>query len=182
MTENENFGYLVVRRDRPKDEPWAVGDPVHVYPLLEHLDLSDVDPDYEPLSDDSFDPHRAAITAGPLIESMRTNLREVGRVNCRCASKGKKGKPQRYLAIALANTVDGRIWVLIRPENLPAAHREHLVKPSSAWPMHCEPNGAPHVQLTTCSNCRQHSAIFLTASTWGGVALGRPTLSSQVAE
>ncbi len=148
-------GYLVMRRGLLRSEPWKPGQEVESYELLEPLPTP-VPPN--PSNAQPWDAHAYAESMAPFvrqsIESGATRLQAKHRCTCRSAP-----------TIA-AETVDtsGHVWVLIyRGESVPPAFRrqDHTSAPV-AWPLHREPNGWAHVDLTTCHRCRQVWCVALT--------------------
>ena len=162
-------GFIVIRRGQPTSAPAAAGDLVDVYPLGAPLDLTQAAGAGVPGAD--FDPHRAAHAFGPMLRT--AGLREVGRVSC------AEGHEPRSLAIAYANTA-GRVWVLVRPERVPKAHRGSRLPGPSAWPLHTEPNGVPHVEITSCGRCRRTWALAITERGLTRVDMARPLYSRRV--
>ena len=166
MTENGN---LYIRRGKPTSDPYVGGDIVDVYPLGSPLNLGHVQHLATPPSD-GFDPHLAAHTFGPLLRD--AGLREVDRLSCDEGHEQHRGT----LAIAYVNT-DGRVWVWVSPEHVPKEHRGRRLTGGSGWPLHNEPNGGPHIQMTSCRQCRRSWVVALTERGMTQVDVSRPLLS-----
>ena len=174
--EQAPHGFLVLRRGRPPEEPFQAGDLVDVYPLVAPLDLTAVSPTL-PVLPPPADPHAAARTIGAVVHRARKRLREVSRFTCDC--KGTTDPPSLATAVVAD---DDRLWVLVRQERVPAAFRQGRGTGPTAWPLHSEPNGAPHVEMTSCGACRRTWAIALTPTSVTPVAVDRPLFSRRVAE
>lgn len=173
--EGQHHGFLVVRRSAPGGLPFTPGQVVDVYPLAAPLDLSDLSS--QPLLiEPPPNPHELAHRLGDELHRARRRLDVVHRLSCDC--KGLTDPP----TLATAVIAEKQLWALIGREKVPAAFRAGRLPGPSAWPLHSEPNGAPHVEVTSCGACRRTWAIALTATSITRVDLARPLYSRSVVE
>lgn len=170
---SEGYGYFVIRRGIPHSVPFAAGQVVDVYPLAAPLDLSSVGP--LPAGARTEDVHALAHRYGPEIQHAdKESRREIknSSLHCDCPTT------PRLVAVYVYR---GMVWVVVRREKVPAEFRspDRHATPS-AWPLHNEPNGAPHVELTTCGTCRKAWAVAITEGGATLVDLARPLYSRRV--
>lgn len=168
-------GYIVARRGLPVSLEWEAGQDVETYELLEPL--PETLPKRLTGARQPFDAHAHARRCAPSVrEGMKAGtLRETGRHTCSC--------PSSPSLVTEAVAPDGRRWALItRPEVIPPAFRragDHDTGPS-AWPLHREPSGTPHIDFARCRRC---GAVYCVALTESEVRLirTRPVYGARVA-
>lgn len=170
MSDSLPGGWIIVGRDG--QEHWSSGDKTESYPVLDVVDqFKDIDSQWTPGPDDNLFPHdearKVAVLAGDGIQADRL----ISELRCPC--KLRNGK-----VVARVRVRNGRLWVWVRPQRFPERQQaENSVKsePSPAyWPAHREPNGSPHVSLTTCPACKRHAAVVITETGATLHRLGRP--------
>lgn len=139
------LAYLARAVDKDTHEPWAVDDdfdgyvPVEPYAYRRRPSRREwsVHPHLLPLPDD--------------LESSRVLATHW----CDC-------KRPTALARVLAGS-DGRAWALIRPERIPRPARRdgHMVDDDIAAPLHCDANGTPCIQVSSCKPCGQRWLVLI---------------------
>lgn len=147
-----DFGAIVVGRGKDPREAWKVGDATDVYVLAEPLPLSPARA-VQGLVPANW--HAVAEKLGPTLRRLAPNLPEVKQLLCHCP-----GTPRLARVVEAAF---GQQWALIHAERVPPAFRNDQ-RPTGdlAWPLHTEPTGYPHVEITSCKRCGARWVIALT--------------------
>jgi hypothetical protein len=174
MSDDNEHGYIVIRRGKPAAEPFLAGHLVDVYPLDAPLDLSGHSRRRGVWAGPES-PHAAANRLGEAVTVAAPRLPELARLTCPCSETDP-----RTLARVLAGP-DGHAWALIAREKVPAAFRAGRRDQSLPLPLHSEADG-PHVELTTCPKCRRSWAVVLTWTSVTRVDVSRPLYSRRVVE
>lgn len=169
-----NFGFLVSRRGMPAEIEWKPGQSAETYELLAPLPTTEAVP---------FDParrlnaaHDEARRIAPTIRGMLRSkeFRRLRVLTCTC--------PKSTALVTLCVGPDGRKWALItqRESIPPAFRREDDDRQPKAWPLHREPTGSPHIELSTCPRCRRVWCVALTESS-AELIPTRPTYGAVIA-
>lgn len=86
--------------------------------------------------------------------------RVVKRYGCTCRRKSK--------SFVTAYAFPDGIRVLVEPQFFPRDHRDEVNTIRSEkprlWPLHREPTGQPHLELTTCKHCKRHWVVQIDQS------------------
>lgn len=172
-----SYGYVYARRGLPASTQWAGGQDVEGYELLAPLPET-AEPSLQQVqySRVPLDAHGRAIRDAPAVrEDLKAGrARVVHRHTCTC--------PASPSLVTELVAPDGTRWALItRPEIIPPAFRrdeDHETGPS-AWPLHREPNGHPHIAFARCRRC---GSVFVVALTDTLVSLipTRPVYGARV--
>ncbi len=169
------YGHIVIRRGLPTSVPFEAGQQVDRYTLEAPLPMSRELSKMRPRQ--QGDPHELARRVGAIVKAQRKTLRVVDRVLCDCPpTKGRN----RSGTLAVVYAFGERPWIHINPEKRPSGFRSSTgTYAPTAWPMHREPNGSPHVEMTTC-RCRRTRAIVLTKQDVFRVHISRPAYDLRV--
>lgn len=143
--ERVPVGYIARSVDKDAAEPWQVD---------EELD------GYEPVEPYSYLPRPARKAWSvhphmvPLPEDWQSWRVEQTRW-CECR------RPAALVRIKAGS--DGHRWALIPPERIAKHARRagHRVQDDLATVLHCDDDGHPHVEITSCKGCGQHWLVLL---------------------
>lgn len=138
--------YIARSYDKGSGDSWVAGD--------EH-DMYELDPPY-PL------PHRQGQVGSARVDPHSLSLpedwadyREESRVRCEC-------RKWPTLATIMVSP-SGTRWGLIQPELVPRPlQRGERPSEALALPLHAEPDGAPHVEVTSCRRCGARWLLLVT--------------------
>ena len=169
--------YWVLGRDQPPWEPWAAGDRVDIYPVLENVE------EFEAEARDARaklngvavidNPEAFARGAAQLLAAMDPKPRVDSRHGCDCSKKGRK------TPLVKAYALNDSIWVWVRGNRIPNTakrHTAHLHQADTLWPL----NMPLHRRVTRCPVCRTYWGVQLEPSGYQFVRLGEPSFDVRI--
>lgn len=170
-----DYGYIAARYGLPNSAPIEAGQVVDGYELLAPLPRSRPTPlNGRTAGDAHAEARRLAADVTSSIESKDWRKDKVHRCTCKRA-------PALVIEAIAPNA---RRWALVvRGNEIPPAFRGPAAREAEplAWPLHCEPNGAPHVDFVICPRCRATYCVALTP-TAAHLIPTRPRYGSRVVE